>query len=247
MSLKQGPGTPIKDPVKLEILEDLRNNKPGAKERLYEYLIEDTKRTGTLYTPSYFKSLGIEESQAYRDAVDEYLKQKAIEYAEEQKAKKARRNKLLLVVGLIIIGLICAYIFTASAHSGRTDASGGHRDNQNASGLGSYHYHCGGYPAHLHTNGVCPYKSKRVSLSPSYITTYNDRYDEGYDEGYDDGYDEGYDDGKEIGHKIGYDTGHKKGYKEGDDYKSPHDIALMIYSPISIIAILALCIKAFKK
>ncbi|WP_418466204.1 YHYH domain-containing protein [Enterocloster bolteae] len=45
----------------------------------------------------------------------------------------------------------------AQAHSGRTDASGGHRDNKNASGLGSYHYHCGGHPAHLHPNGVCPY------------------------------------------------------------------------------------------
>ncbi len=44
------------------------------------------------------------------------------------------------------------------AHSGRTDASGGHRDNKNKSGLGGYHYHCGGYPAHLHTSGVCPYR-----------------------------------------------------------------------------------------
>ena len=45
----------------------------------------------------------------------------------------------------------------SQAHSGRTDANGGHRDNKNASGLGSYHYHCGGHPAHLHTGGVCPY------------------------------------------------------------------------------------------
>ncbi|WP_138311747.1 MULTISPECIES: YHYH domain-containing protein [unclassified Clostridium] len=45
----------------------------------------------------------------------------------------------------------------SQAHSGRTDANGGHRDNKNASGLGSYHYHCGGHPAHLHPNGVCPY------------------------------------------------------------------------------------------
>lgn len=45
------------------------------------------------------------------------------------------------------------------AHSGRTDSRGGHRDNKNASGLGSYHYHCGGYPAHLHNNGICPYKT----------------------------------------------------------------------------------------
>ena len=42
-------------------------------------------------------------------------------------------------------------LIVAEAHSGRTDAYGGH------SGLGSYHYHCGGHPAHLHTNGVCPY------------------------------------------------------------------------------------------
>lgn len=45
------------------------------------------------------------------------------------------------------------------AHSGRTDSSGGHRDNKNKSGLGSYHYHCGGNPAHLHPNGICPYKN----------------------------------------------------------------------------------------
>jgi hypothetical protein len=44
-----------------------------------------------------------------------------------------------------------------NGHSGRTDGNGGHRDNKNKSGLGYYHYHCGGYPAHLHTNGVCPY------------------------------------------------------------------------------------------
>ncbi len=49
---------------------------------------------------------------------------------------------------------------TAEAHSGRTDSSGGHKDNKNKSGLGSYHYHCGGNPAHLHTDGVCPYSAK---------------------------------------------------------------------------------------
>lgn len=54
---------------------------------------------------------------------------------------------------------------TVSAHSGRTDSNGGHRDNQNASGLGSYHYHCGGHPAHLHENGVCPYASGTSSSS----------------------------------------------------------------------------------
>lgn len=45
-------------------------------------------------------------------------------------------------------------IFTcASAHPGRTDASGGHWDRS----TGKYHYHHG-YPAHQHTNGICPYE-----------------------------------------------------------------------------------------
>lgn len=56
---------------------------------------------------------------------------------------------------------------TVEAHSGRTDSRGGHRDNKNKSGLGSYHYHCGGHPAHLHPNGVCPYSGKSSSSSNS--------------------------------------------------------------------------------
>ena len=50
------------------------------------------------------------------------------------------------------------------AHPGKTDANGGHHDYKNKSGLGPYHYHCGGYPAHLHPNGVCPYKSSSCTL-----------------------------------------------------------------------------------
>ena len=59
---------------------------------------------------------------------------------------------ILLVFTLIFSSAIPSY-----AHSGRTDSSGGHKDNKNKSGLGSYHYHCGGYPAHLHSGGYCPY------------------------------------------------------------------------------------------
>ena len=51
------------------------------------------------------------------------------------------------------------------AHSGRTDSNGGHKDKNNVSGLGGYHYHCGGYPAHLHTNGVCPYNSNANTVN----------------------------------------------------------------------------------
>mgnify|MGYP003473601022 CR=1 FL=1 len=60
---------------------------------------------------------------------------------------------------LLAVCLIVLMAGSVLAHSGRTDSNGGHRDNQNKSGLGSYHYHCGGYPAHLHKGGVCPYKS----------------------------------------------------------------------------------------
>ena len=59
----------------------------------------------------------------------------------------------------VLLLIFMMAILPCSSHSGRTDSSGGHRDSKNKSGLGSYHYHCGGYPAHLHSNGVCPYKS----------------------------------------------------------------------------------------
>jgi peptidoglycan hydrolase-like protein with peptidoglycan-binding domain len=53
--------------------------------------------------------------------------------------------------------MICVVVSPFSyAHSGRTDSSGGHKDNKNKSGLGYYHYHHGMGP-HLHTNGICPY------------------------------------------------------------------------------------------
>lgn len=70
-------------------------------------------------------------------------------------------STLLIALSIILIG------FNVYAHSGRTDSNGGHRDNKNKSGLGSYHYHCGGYPAHLHTNGICPYSSSKKYTSSS--------------------------------------------------------------------------------
>lgn len=60
---------------------------------------------------------------------------------------------------------------TVEAHSGRTDSNGGHKDNKNKSGLGSYHYHCGGHPAHLHENGVCPYSSPASTTNSSSTNT----------------------------------------------------------------------------
>lgn len=82
-----------------------------------------------------------------------------------------RRNKgKVLAILLIALSLVSIQISTY-AHSGRTDSSGGHKDNKNKSGLGSYHYHCGGYPAHLHTNGVCPYSSSSSSNKSSTSTS----------------------------------------------------------------------------
>ena len=73
--------------------------------------------------------------------------------------------------------MICAWVpqavpgdfgvLVAEAHSGRTDRYGGHRDNKNKRGLGSYHDHCGGHPAHLHENGVCPYASYVEEATPA--------------------------------------------------------------------------------
>lgn len=56
-----------------------------------------------------------------------------------------------LFAGLL---LLLPLLFTSpvSAHSGGTDADGGHVD----SSTGLYHYHHG-YPAHQHKNGTCPY------------------------------------------------------------------------------------------
>ncbi len=65
---------------------------------------------------------------------------------------------------MLILALLMLLVSSVSyAHSGRTDSNGGHKDNNNVSGLGSYHYHCGGHPAHLHPGGVCPYASGGTS------------------------------------------------------------------------------------
>ncbi|MGI5897092.1 MAG: YHYH domain-containing protein [Oscillospiraceae bacterium] len=62
---------------------------------------------------------------------------------------KNKRLKTSLSVFILFFLLLSPYTF---AHSGRTDANGGHYD----SSTGEYHYHHG-YPAHQHENGQCPY------------------------------------------------------------------------------------------
>lgn len=60
-------------------------------------------------------------------------------------------NKTVVVVVSVLFMLLLA--ITSFAHSGMTDANGGHWDNNK----NEYHYHCGGNPAHKHKGGVCPY------------------------------------------------------------------------------------------
>ena len=79
-----------------------------------------------------------------------------------------KKTSTRVLSGVLAILMLAGSGIAVSAHSGRTDSRGGHRDNKNKSGLGYYHYHCGGYPAHLHTNGVCPYEDN---------SSYNDTFE----------------------------------------------------------------------
>lgn len=106
--------------------------------------------------------------------------------------------KRFIVAFVLIMCLPCV----SFAHQGRTDSSGGHRDYDNDSGLGSYHYHHG-YEAHLHTDGICPYDydsfgSSSESSYNLYTPFYNsdDDINEVYNDGYDYGYESGYADSK---------------------------------------------------
>lgn len=76
-------------------------------------------------------------------------------------------KKILSVLTACLLGI--SLPFSVLAHGGRTDASGGHKDNKNKSGLGSYHYHCGGNPPHLHTGGTCPYSGGGTASKASGI------------------------------------------------------------------------------
>ena len=82
-----------------------------------------------------------------------------------------RKNRIKIVSIFLIVCAVFLIGVNVYAHSGRTDSSGGHKDNKNKSGLGNYHYHCGGYPAHLHTNGLCPYAASSSSTEGSISNT----------------------------------------------------------------------------
>lgn len=91
ISLKEETGTTV-DNVLCKILEDLESGKIGAKERLYKYVTEETKRTGVVYSELFFENLGIEQPEGYRAVVDEYYKQKNREWAEKKRAEEQLRK-----------------------------------------------------------------------------------------------------------------------------------------------------------
>lgn len=109
-----------------------------------------------------------------------------------------RRRFMKKRVGVLILAGFLAISGVSFAHSGRTDSSGGHKDKQNKSGLGPYHYHCGGNPAHLHDNGICPYASSSSVYSVDENLEQNKKVQEKLNEL---GYDCGKADGK-IGKKT---------------------------------------------
>ena len=169
------------------------------------------------------------------------------------------KNKKALLIGLLLLVVSITFIFNAFAHQGRTDGSGGHRDNNNSSGLGSYHYHCGGYPAHLHTNEVCPYKSASSSTPRTNKPTLEDvnkkygliasdttvEFDKGYQDGYNDGDIDGYDRGHIVGYDTGYEDGYVDGYRKG--FYDSDDVTVIILIFTFAIVIIVLIVKFVKK
>ena len=160
----------------------------------------------------------------------------------------SKKKKILLTCTVLLIVCV-ACILTAIAHSGRTDSNGGHRDNNNVSGLGGYHYHCDGYPPHLHTNGACPYKtSNTTSSSNTTEENLREKYgipsnlnDKDFKEGKAYGYKLGYKAGKESGYATGYRFGERngedKGYKDG--YKKRKEEEKNVAYVVLAVAVLA--------
>ena len=73
--------------------------------------------------------------------------------------------KRIFCIALSVLILLLVFAIPITAHSGRTDSSGGHYDHSS----GEYHYHHG-EPAHQHPNGKCPYDSSGEILGLDYGT-----------------------------------------------------------------------------
>lgn len=92
--------------------------------------------------------------------------------------------KKLFILITIVLFIASVFVVPVLAHSGKTDSNGGHWDYS----TGTYHYHCGGHPAHQHTGGICPYAGSSIqptvrpnnpfptpSKTPSYNQSENEK------------------------------------------------------------------------
>lgn len=61
-----------------------------------------------------------------------------------------KRKAAVFIAAFLMVSLSASVV--VHAHTGGTDSQGGHYNHS----TGEYHFHHG-YPAHQHTNGVCPY------------------------------------------------------------------------------------------
>jgi hypothetical protein len=139
------------------------------------------------------------------------------------KGMVALRKILALLLAAL---LLCVPALPVFAHTGKTDANGGHYD----SATGEYHYHHG-YPAHSHWDmdgdGVidCPHDfDDQTNHNDSNPTSSDDTRSDGltYTDGYEAGYEAGYRYGKTDANMDikdqtdkAYEEGRKQGYKEG--------------------------------
>lgn len=148
-----------------------------------------------------------------------------------------------------------SFVFTVSAHPGKTDSQGGHYDWS----TGEYHYHHG-YSAHDHYDmdgdGIvdCPYNfNDRTGYSSSsnysstsdndgYLTSVSS-YNEGYNDGYDTGYEDGYADGDESGYEEGHSSGYEEGFQQASDKKVPR---WMLFLSLAILGILILVNRSLR-
>ena len=155
----------------------------------------------------------------------------------------------------IFIGLVVSILFVtcivAVAHSGRTDANGGHWNRS----TGEYHYHHG-YSAHDHPNGVCPYEQPNTTTKPntntsnSNQTTTLDGLKANYsadNDSYVRGYDQGYSVGNSKGHNEGYDEGYNKGIEEATKGKKQFYLIMFILTAVIALVSIVRLIRSFKK
>lgn len=130
---------------------------------------------------------------------------------------------------IILTAFVLLLLFSpASAHSGDTDANGGHYNHS----TGEYHYHHG-YSEHQHPNGICPYETPSSSFDTSRVPNstknsgsiyslvnsreYKQGYGSGYSSGMITGFSNGYKKGQSNGRKEGLSEGYENGYSEGEN------------------------------